>query len=178
MIFLGLGSNLQSDFGDRYKNIELAINYLRENNINLLQKSSFYESVSYPNKNDPKFINVVISVETPLKSVDLMNRLLLVEEKLGRKRFKKNDPRTCDIDIIDFHGKIINTILNNIELNIPHKKMTERNFVLYPLKEICSNWKHPITKDSIDTLIKNLKTPNNEITKLNQNDIISHVKRR
>ena len=103
MIFLGLGSNLQSDFGDRYKNIELAINYLRENNINLLQKSSFYESVSYPNKNDPKFINVVISVETLLKSVDLMNRLLLVEEKLGRKRFKKNDPRTCDIDIIDFH---------------------------------------------------------------------------
>ena len=121
MIFLGLGSNLQSDFGDRYKNIELAINYLRENNINLLQKSSFYESVSYPNKNNPKFINVVISVETPLKSVDLMNRLLLVEEKLGRKRFKKNDPRTCDIDIIDFHGKIINTKLNNIELNIPHK---------------------------------------------------------
>ena len=176
MIFLGLGSNLQSDFGDRYKNIELAINYLRENNINLLQKSSFYESVSYPNKNDPKFINVVISVETPLKSVDLMKRLLLVEEKLGRKRFKKNDPRTCDIDIIDFHGKIINTKLNNIELNIPHKKMTERNFVLYPLKEICPNWKHPKTKDSIDILIKNLKTSNNEITKLNQNDIISHVK--
>ena len=176
MIFLGLGSNLQSDFGDRYKNIELAINYLRENNINLLQKSSFYESVSYPNKNDPKFINVVISVETPLKSVGLMNRLLLVEEKLGRKRFKKNDPRTCDIDIIDFHGKIINTKLNNIELNIPHKKMTERNFVLYPLKEICPNWKHPKTKDCIDLLIKNLKTTNNEITKLNQNDIISHVK--
>ena len=176
MIFLGLGSNLQSDFGDRYKNIELAINYLRENNINLLQKSSFYESVSYPNKNDPKFINVVISVETPLKSVDLMNRLLLVEEKLGRKRFKKNDPRTCDIDIIDFHGKIINTKLNNIELNIPHKKMTERNFVLHPLKEICPDWRHPKTKDSIDILIKNLKNPNNEITKLNQNDIISYVK--
>ena len=118
MIFLGLGSNLQSDFGDRYKNIELAINYLRENNINLLQKSSFYESVSYPNKNDPKFINVVISVETSLKSVDLMYRLLLVEEKLGRKRFKKNDPRTCDIDIIDFHGKIINTKLQNLQKSL------------------------------------------------------------
>ena len=176
MIILGLGSNLQSDFGDRYQNIDLAINYLKENNINLLQKSSFYESVSYPNKNDPKFINVVISVETSLKSSDLMNCLLLVEEKLGRKRFKKNDPRTCDIDIIDFHGKTINIKLNNFELNIPHKKLIERNFVLYPLKEICSIWKHPITKDSIDILIKNLKTPNNEITKLNQNDIISQVK--
>ena len=76
MIFLGLGSNLQSDFGDRCENIDLAINYLRENNVNLLQKSSFYESVSYPNKNDPKFINVVISVETSLNSGDLMSRLL------------------------------------------------------------------------------------------------------
>ena len=176
MIFLGLGSNLQSDFGDSYQNIDLAINYLKENNINLLQKSSFYETVSYPNKNDPKFINVVISVETSLNSGDLMSRLLFVEEKLGRKRFKKNDPRTFDIDIIDFHGKIINIKINNFELSIPHKKMTERNFVLYPLKEICPNWKHPKTKDSIDILIKNLKTSNNEITKLNQNDIISHVK--
>ena len=54
--------------------------------------------------------------------------------------------------------------------------MNERNFVLYPLKEIYPDWKHPKTKDSIDILIKNLKTSNNEITKLNQNDIITHVK--
>ena len=166
MIFLGLGSNLQSDFGDRYKNIELAINYLRENNINLLQKSSFYESVSYPNKNDPKFINVVISVETLLKSVDLMNRLLLVEEKLGRKRFKKNDPRTCDIDIIDYKKEVMNYKIGNFELTIPHKNMSKRNFVLHPLKEICPDWRHPITKKNIDFLIKNLDSFNNEITKL------------
>ena len=54
--------------------------------------------------------------------------------------------------------------------------MTERNFVLISIKRNLSDWKHPKTKDSIDILIKNLKTPNNEITKLNQNDIISHVK--
>tara|TARA_B100001175_G_C19508350_1_gene642193 strand:- start:192 stop:722 length:531 start_codon:yes stop_codon:yes gene_type:complete len=176
MIFLALGSNLTSEFGDRFQNINLAINLLNEKNINLVNKSSFYESVSYPNKNDPKFINIVISVQTKLKSQDLMNCLLSIEEKLGRKRLKKNDPRTCDIDIIDFNGKIINLKFNNLDLNIPHKKMVERNFVLYPLKEICPNWSHPQTKDSIDILIKNLKTSNNEITKLNQNDIITHVK--
>ena len=53
---------------------------------------------------------------------------------------------------------------------------TIEHFVLIPLQEICPDWRHPKTKDSIDILIKNLKTPNNEITKLNQNDIISHVK--
>ncbi len=176
MIFLGIGSNLASSFGDRFKNIELAISFLKDKNINLVNKSSFYESVSYPNKNDPKFINIVISVETSLKPFDLMCSLLSVEEKLGRKRFKKNDPRTCDIDIIDFHGKIINVKFDNFDLNIPHKKMTERNFVLYPLKEICYDWKHPNTKHSIDILIKNLKTRNNEITKLHQNDIVKYVK--
>ena len=66
--------------------------------------------------------------------------------------------------------------IDNFELNIPHQKMNERSFVLYPLKEICPDWKHPKTKDSIDILIKNLKTSNNEITKLTQNDINSYVK--
>ena len=89
MIFLGLGSNLVSNFGDRFKNIDLAINFLKEKNINLVNKSSFYESVSYPNKNDPKFINIVISIETSLKSDDLMSFLLSIEERLGRKRTKK-----------------------------------------------------------------------------------------
>jgi len=176
MIFLGLGSNLVSNFGDRFKNIDLAINFLKEKNINLVNKSSFYESVSYPNKNDPKFINIVISIETSLKSDDLMSFLLSIEERLGRKRTKKNDPRTCDIDILDFNGKIISKKYSKFTLNIPHKKMIERDFVLYPLKEICPDWRHPKTNDSIDILIKNLKTPNNEITKLNQNDIINYVK--
>ena len=54
--------------------------------------------------------------------------------------------------------------------------MAYRNFVLHPLKEICPNWVHPYTKKNIDVLIKDLKTPNNEITKLTQNDINSYVK--
>ena len=64
MIFLGIGSNLSSSFGDRFKNIDLAISFLEEKKIKLFKKSSFYETFSYPNKNDPKFINIVISVET------------------------------------------------------------------------------------------------------------------
>ena len=69
MIILGLGSNLSSDFGDRFKNIDLAINFLRDKNINLVNKSSFYESVAYPNKNDPKFVNIVISVEKLVEEI-------------------------------------------------------------------------------------------------------------
>ena len=91
---------------------------------------------------------------------------ITIEEKLERKRAKKNDPRTCDIDIIDYKRKVMNYKLDSFELTLPHKDIAERNFVLHPLKEICSDWTHPVTKKNIDVLIKNLKTSNNEITKL------------
>ncbi len=166
MIYVGIGSNLSSSFGDRFKNIELALSFLEENKIKLIKKSSFYETFSYPDKNKPKFINIVASIESTLPALDLMTVLISIEEKLERKRFKKNDPRTCDIDIIDYKREIMSYKRDNFELTLPHKSMVERNFVLHPLKEICPDWIHPITKKNIDVLIKNLKTHNNEITKL------------
>ena len=66
MIYLGLGSNLSSRFGDRFKNINLAISYLEESGIKVIKKSSFYETPSYPNKKNPTFINIIISVKTNL----------------------------------------------------------------------------------------------------------------
>ena len=81
MIILGIGSNLNSNFGNRFSNIDLAISYLNVYGIKTLKMSSYYESVSYPNKNDPKFINVIISVETSLPPIDLMSVLIFVEEK-------------------------------------------------------------------------------------------------
>ena len=132
----------------------------------MIKKSSFYETFSYPNKNNPKFINSVIAVETKLPPVDLMSVLIFVEEKLERKRSKKNDPRTCDLDIIDYNYQIMNFKYRDLELTLPHKEMTNRNFVLYPLREIYPNWTHPLTKKNINVLIKDLKTSNNEITKL------------
>ncbi len=176
MIFIGIGSNLPSEFGDRFKNINLAMSFLQEKGIKLLKKSSFYESFSQPNKNDPKFLNVIISVETSLSPVELMLFLISIEEKLGRKRGKKNDPRTCDLDIIDFNGMVKNLKIGNLELILPHKGLIDRNFVLYPLREVSLNWIHPKTKKNISDLIKDLKTPNNEITKLSENDINDHVK--
>ena len=50
MIFLGIGSNLSSSFGDRRENINLAISLIKEKKIKLIQQSSFYETFSYPDK--------------------------------------------------------------------------------------------------------------------------------
>ena len=82
MIYLGIGSNLSSSFGNRFENINSAIFYLQEKQINLVKKSSFYETFSYPNREDPKFINVVIEVKTSLSPQNLMKELILIEHKL------------------------------------------------------------------------------------------------
>ena len=176
MIFIGIGSNLNSRFGNRFKNINSAISLLEKKQVKLIKKSSFYESFSQPNIKDPKFVNVVISVETNLSPVELMLFLLSIEKKLGRKRHKKNDPRICDLDIIDYNGIVKKFNIDNFELTLPHKRLIDRNFVLYPLSEISSNWTHPETKKNIKDLIDNLKSPNNEITKLSENDINDYVK--
>ena len=156
MVILGLGSNLNSNYGDRFQNLNLAITSLESYGIHLKKKSSFYESLSYPNVNNPKFINIVISVTTKLPPIDLMSVLIFIEENLERKRNKKNDPRTCDIDIIDYNNQVINFKYRNLDLKIPHEKMIYRNFVLFPLKEILPDWKHPKTKENINTLIDKL----------------------
>ena len=170
MIFLGLGSNLSSKFGDRFTNINLAISFLEGYGIKVIKKSNFYETPSYPNKENPKFINAVILVETTLPPVDLMSVLLFIEEKLGRKRDKKNDPRTCDIDIIDYNSQILNLKFNNSELTLPHNELTKRNFILFPLQEISPNWKHPKTKEFISDLLQKLsEVDKNSILKIDKN---------
>ena len=170
MIILGLGSNLSSRFGNRVENIDLAISYLESYQVKLIKKSSFYETPSYPDIKNPKFINVVIEVSTHLTPEELASVLISIEEKLERKRNKKNEPRTCDIDIIDYNGKTFDFDYKGLNFRVPHEKLIYRNFVLFPLKEILSEWKHPKTKDSITTLIEKLpKEYNNSILKIQKN---------
>ncbi len=169
MVILGLGSNLSSSFGNRFKNIEIAISYLDKHEIKVIKKSSFYETPSYPNKSNPKFINIIIEVKTDLNPTDLASVLIFIEEILQRKRCEKNDPRTCDIDIIDYNNQIINFKYKNLDFVVPHRKLIYRNFVLFPLQEILPEWKHPETKDNIGFLIQKLSNEDKKsILKINK----------
>ena len=167
MILLGLGSNLPSNFGDRFQNIDLAVSAIEGYGIKIIKKSSYYESLSYPNKSNPKFINILIEIETHLPPEDLVSVLIFIEESLERKRNKKNDPRTCDIDLIDYNGQIIDFKYKDLDYTTPHTKLIYRNFILYPLQEILPDWKHPKTKELISVLIEKLpKEDKNSILKI------------
>ena len=88
---------------------------------------------------------------------------------MGRVKSKKNSPRVCDIDIIDFNGLIKKT--KNLQL--PHPRSHLRNFVLFPIKEIDPEWIHPILRKNVDFLISDLtRISRIEITRLSKSVII------
>ena len=150
--FIAIGSNL----GNKKFNIELAKFKLQNNSIKIVQSSSDYETDSWPDPSKPKFINVVVKIRTILSPKELLNICRKIELEFGRKRFKKNEPRKCDIDIIDYDQKIIKSN-SSTNLVLPHPSIEQRNFVLLPLFEISKNWKHPIKKVNIVKLISFLK---------------------
>jgi 2-amino-4-hydroxy-6-hydroxymethyldihydropteridine diphosphokinase len=169
MIHLNIGSNLNSKFGDKYRNISIAINLLIESKIFIKRISNFYKSPSYPNKKLPNYVNIGLLAEYNGGSSKLIKDINLIEKKLGRKKSKKNDPRVCDIDIIDFDG----LIKKNKTLELPHPRCHERNFVLYPIRQIDPKWTHPILRKNVDFLIKDLNQNSRiEITRLRKSVII------
>ena len=91
MILVGLGSNLSSSFGDRFDNINKAISLFLDHDIQLVKKSSFYETPSYPNKKKPKFINLVIQAKTVLTPKMLAFTILKVEKKLEKNQDKNRN---------------------------------------------------------------------------------------
>ena len=147
MIYLGIGSNL----GNRIKNITKAKYFLDLNGINITKSSSYYETLSWPDPNKPKFINIVVQSNTKASPEKLLKIFKSIEKKLGRKKKSKNSPRTCDIDIISYNQKILTG-----NITIPHKRMHRRNFVLIPLFELNKNWFHPKTNENIKKLIFSL----------------------
>ena len=157
LIYLGIGSNL----GNRKNNIYKAKLRLSQNNISILKSSNFYETLSWPNHKNPKFLNIVLKVETSLSPSKLLYICKEIEKTLGRKKTAKNAPRECDIDILDYDNKQMNG-----DVILPHPNMHNRNFVLFPLFEINKNWKHPISGEHIKILISSLS--NKDISSIKQ----------
>ncbi len=156
-IYLGIGSNL----GNKKENIEMTKFKLIINNIKILESSSYYESLSWPNPKNPKFLNIIVKVDTNFTPLELIKVCKNIEKEMGRKKSSKNSPRVCDIDIIDYKNKEINK-----GLVLPHPRMHTRNFVLLPMFEIDKDWKHPVLKHNIKKLILSLS--NSDIRSIKQ----------
>ena len=107
IVFLGIGSNL----GIRKKNIEKAKFLLVEHNLDVLSVSNYYETPSWPDPLKPKFLNINLKLKCNYSPQELLKICKTVETQLGRKKAKKNAPRICDLDIIDFNKLVSKKML-------------------------------------------------------------------
>lgn len=131
-VAIALGSNL----GDRALNLRRAIEALRRV-IAVVRVSSFHdtEPVDAP-PGSPRFLNAVVIGYTSLTPEVLLDELLAIERRLGRRRTGvRNTPRVIDLDLV-FHSA---HRARSRKLTLPHPRYREREFVMKPLREI---WRH------------------------------------
>jgi len=147
--YLLLGGNL----GDRRKNLELAIYLLNEEAGEVILTSSIYETAAWGKENQPDFLNQAIGLRTNLTALQLLNKALDIEERLGRIRKEKWGERLIDIDLLLFGDEIINI---EGKLQVPHPHMQDRKFVMKPLAEIAPDVVHPVLKRHILEIAENI----------------------
>lgn len=128
-VFLGLGSNLAQPLVQ----LSRALREIHEiPNTSLVRVSSFYDTVPVGLAEQPNFVNAVAELQTQLNPSELLNHLIEIEAAHQRVRTVRDGPRTLDLDILLYDD----TCMNEPMLTIPHPRMHERAFVLWPLAEI------------------------------------------
>ncbi len=146
---IGIGSNL----GDRQDNCLKALEMLKSQGLIIKKISSFYETKPWGVKEQPIFINLAIEVETAFSPDELLCTLKNIENTMGRKQTIRWGPRVIDLDILFYGDEIIDTE----ELQIPHRHLHERDFVLIPLNEISPDKVHPILKKTVREIKEELR---------------------
>jgi 2-amino-4-hydroxy-6-hydroxymethyldihydropteridine diphosphokinase len=125
---LGLGSNL----GDRERSIARALRAIGERHA-IVDHSSIYETEPVGYEDQPRFLNMVVRIETGGSSAEELLRFAkTLEKEIGREESFRWGPRSIDVDILLIEG----VVRESDELTVPHKELLKRNFALIPLSEL------------------------------------------
>jgi 2-amino-4-hydroxy-6-hydroxymethyldihydropteridine diphosphokinase len=143
--YVGLGSNL----GDRAGNLLLAVRCMIEAGFVVNRLSNVYETEPVGIDSDKLFLNMAAELYlTDVSPTQMMARLLRIEYLMGRGDKGLKMPRTIDLDVLFFGGRVMETVF----LNLPHPRLHLRKFVLSPLAEIAPHLMHPVLKKDITQL--------------------------
>ncbi|WP_406947761.1 2-amino-4-hydroxy-6-hydroxymethyldihydropteridine diphosphokinase [Psychrobacter vallis] len=131
--YVGLGSNLMNELGSPSEHIARALASMQEyGQIRELQASSFYASAPMGPQDQPDFVNAVAGFQTTLTPFTLLAYCQQLEALAKRARIRRWGERSLDVDIL-LYGDLQMT---DPQLTIPHAGLSERNFVLIPLREL------------------------------------------
>ena len=148
-VFLLLGGNL----GNRHLFLAQAVRHIENDIAPVIKISSVYETASWGKQDAPDYLNQVAMLQTSLPARAVLEKILNIENILGRRREEKWGPRTIDIDILFYDD----TVINEPGLHIPHPELHNRRFTLAPLAEIAPALVHPVFNKNILQLKNELK---------------------
>ncbi|MBS28416.1 MAG: 2-amino-4-hydroxy-6-hydroxymethyldihydropteridine diphosphokinase [Alphaproteobacteria bacterium] len=149
MILIGLGANLPSPVhGTPRKTLSAALEQIARSDVHVVALSDWYSSAPVPASSQPRYVNAVAVLETKLEPGPLLQLLHDIEREFGRERSERNAARMIDIDLLDHDG----LVQENWPV-LPHPRLAERAFVLRPLRDVCPEWRHPLTDEGVDTLL-------------------------
>jgi len=139
------GSNL----GNRLEYLMNAKEAIAKTTGPVVHASSIYETAAWGLEDQPSFLNQALEIHTTFSASLLLDRLLKIEEDLGRKRDVKYGPRLIDIDILFFNNEVI----EQKGLTIPHPQLHNRRFALQCLGDIAPTFVHPVFNKSVRELL-------------------------
>jgi len=156
-IFLALGSNIEN----RKQHIEEAILLLREkmNNVTI---APLYETKPRYFEDQNNFLNIVLRGHTDLEPRELLQFTKAVQKEVGRVERFRYGPREIDVDIL-FYDDVV---YKDEELEIPHPRLQERDFVLQPFSDINPDFSHPVLKKTIRELLATLPEEQRSVIKM------------
>jgi len=148
VVAIAIGSNL----GDRTAHLSFARDRLSRLLTDLRTSSHFEtEPVGVPD-HQPAFLNAAAVGATHASAPDVLSALLEIERERGRERPFPGAARTLDLDLILYGDRII----SEKDLAVPHPRFRERLFVLKPLSEIAPELRDPVTRKTMQALLKSL----------------------
>lgn len=157
-IYVGLGANLDSLIGPPRATLERALGCFPAHGLEVKAQSRWYASDAIPDPGDPRFTNGVVEIETGLTPGAVLKELHAIERVFGRVRDRRWAPRVLDLDLLDFNG-LTNREGASDRPDLPHPHLHRRAFVLFPLRDIAPEWRHPVLRKSVDQLIRELPEP-------------------
>ena len=151
MIFIAIGSNLpHPDYGDPFAVCGAAVVAVSRRGCRIAACSRWYRSSPVPASDQPDFVNGGISVETELGPAALLRELHRIEKEFGRNRSVPHAARVLDLDLIAYEDVVAEGEKPPI---LPHPRMSERAFVLFPIKDVAPEWVHPVSGMSVSRLV-------------------------
>jgi len=156
-LIIALGANLPRGGDGPATTLRRAVRRLQGRGLRILRRSAFLRNPAQPPGSGPEFVNAVAAAEGPYSPTVTLVLLRCVERSLGRSALGRSGPRTLDLDLIDFGGRMrlppdrwrfraryeLRSRSARSRVMLPHPGAHLRGFVLLPLQSILPTWRHP-----------------------------------